>query len=1287
MITITVLKNPFNQNDKEVHTSEHVPGKSAYEYVHPYIMGLEDYVVSINGSVAEDAKEKIVNIGDWIAVCPVVGKSKWLSILGSLLIGGITGGLSGLKAGWGASFWAGVKASAITMIGGALINHWFPPAQPDRANVDVKAAYNWHNSQSLTGQGNALAVTYGTMRTAGQVIAQHVSSDNENQHLNILLCGGEGPIDSISDIRINDNPVSYYRGVDAETRLGANDQTAITNFNDTYIDQSLAYELDTDNDWITEQTSGDAVEGLEVTLQFPGGLYYINDNSSLGSASVTVQLQYHKVGDAGWTDLTGSANIPISAATNTAFQRTYRIDHLTAAKYEVRARCVSKSGTSTRHSTRVFWTQLSNIIYDDFARPGKVLVGIKALATNQLSGGMPSITWLQTRNYVWVWNADTSQYEQKPATNPAWAAYDMIHRCRRIKNTHSGQFEFIVQGTPASRVVYHDFANWAAFCDSRNLTFNYIYNTASDLWTALQKPGGVGRGRVIMRGTRYGCVCDAPGQPVQMFTVGNIITDKFKETFMGLKDRANAIEISFVNKDKGYEMDYITAYADDYDSTTEPNITQITLDGATTAAQAYREGKYRLRLNQYLQRTVDHSADIDAIACQINDVVLLAHDVPQWGYSGRLLAATATTLQLDRQVTLQPGKSYAVAVQITDPSAVDPAGAQSIVTIGVQGVPVETCTDTVTIAGILPRVPQKWDLYSFGETNKVVKPFRVLNISRDQDMRRKISCIEYIEEIYTEADVIPEIDNSALDVTPVEVSAVSVAEETYRQKDGTVISNLNVAWRIPRDKHVRGFKVFYSSDNGQTWSEWGTTGIGALGTSILGVKTQLTYLVKVCTISYFGVVSTGVVSPAVYVTGKDIPPSDVVSLTATLDATDLTKVHLSWSPVNDVDLAGYRIWEGSRIIENLAQITTYTYHASEDRLHSFRVTAVDNSGNESTTPATANIMPTVFPATPTGFAATQNGDYAYLYWNKSSATDIAGYEIRQGTLFNNGALIQTGITGTELSVPVSTETKYRYHIKAINNAGNYSEDAATSELSVYGLTPRNVILSFEEMTLQSGTHTNTQFGPSVYTCLTFPGQCSDYQNIQCNQVGGSVVLKLQDGYTAGEYLAARKDLGEIIKVNLAADFVSSSLLSAGNSAALWYRHSRDGVAFEDWKVFTPVTLTTRYIDFKAVLESVDQMNFPIEIGTFTDSVDVNDVEKTGSAVIVVGGTTVNFGHIFLGGSGPNNTPIFSPTAIGAGLRAEVISVGLSSAVVKVVNAVTGSDVGGTITYRVKGYGG
>ena len=1043
MITLTILKNPFNISDKEVHVCEYIPSKTAYEYVQPYVIGLEDYIISINGNVVEDVKAQLVNNGDWLAICPVVGKSGrgWFRTIFQLALGYAVGGLGNSatwKSFWGGSkFWANMATGAVGMIGGNLINHWFPPIKVDRT-AEVNPSYNWSNAQSQTGQGNALAVTYGTMRTAGQVLAQHISSNDEDQYLNILLCGGEGSIDSISDIRINDNPISYYKDVIVETRLGVNDQKAITNFNDTYDDQSLAYELNTDNTWATQQTEGNAVEGLEITLQFPYGLYYAKDNGSLGNASVTVKVQYRKVGDTSWIDFSTAT---ITAAKNTAFFRTYRLDKLTPAQYEVRAQCTAKSGTSTRYSTHVYWTQLSSIMYDDFARPGKVLIGIKALATSQLSGSTPIITWLQTREKVWVWNAETSKYEQKPAANPAWAAYDMIHRCRQIKNIHTGSYQFVVQGAPAARAVYQDFVRWAAFCDDYSLTFNYIFDTANDLWTLLQKPEGVGRGKVIMRGTKFGSVCDAPGDPVQLFTVGNIITDKFKETFVSLKDRANAIEVSFPNKDKAYEKEVIMVYADDYDESTEPNITQITLDGVTTVKQAYREAKYRLRLNQYMVRTVEHSADIDAIACQINDVVLLAHDVPQWGLSGRLLTATATTVQLDREVTLEPYKSYAVAIQITNLAATTSQDVQSIVTVGVQGVTEETITDTITLSSELSTVPLKWDLYSFGETSKVVKPFRVLNISRDQDLRRKITCLEYIEEVYIEAADIPEINYSELN-TLLEVSSMSVGEETYRQKDGTMVSDINIAWSIPRTTTaIRGYKVLYSADNGTTWTQW-CSGITTLSTSIVGVKTGTTYLVKVCTINDLGLVSGGV-KTSLYVTGKDLPPSNVASISASVDVTDSTKINLSWSAVEDIDLAGYRIREGATIVENLAQITTYTYAATKSRGHTFSVTAVDNSGNESKTAAAVTIQVTVEPTNVQDFVVSQRSSdrsYVDMSWRAIVDTSLSHYEIRMGTedSWDSATVIATQLKATSFSYQQTTEAYTYFFIKAVNSGGYYS---------------------------------------------------------------------------------------------------------------------------------------------------------------------------------------------------------------------------------------------------------
>lgn len=51
--------------------------------------------------------------------------------------------------------------------------------------------------------------------------------------------------------------------------------------------------------------------------------------------------------------------------------------------------------------------------------------------------------------------------------------------------------------------------------------------------------------------------------------MGNIVTGSFKQTWLGTKDRANAIELTFNNAAKDYERDTMTCYGDNYD---EPGI-------------------------------------------------------------------------------------------------------------------------------------------------------------------------------------------------------------------------------------------------------------------------------------------------------------------------------------------------------------------------------------------------------------------------------------------------------------------------------------------------------------------------------------------------------------------------------------------------------------------------------------------------------------------------------------------------------------------------------------------
>ena len=1123
-ITLTVLKNPFNTAGREIHTIDYLPGKTIHQYVQPYTMGLDDFIYSANGVQVEAVY--VPEPGEYIAVCPVVGKSKWLGSLLSLGLAVWTGSLA-QNGFWGMSggkFAAGLAAGAIAYAGGQLINHFFPPPTAEISGSSSAPTYGWGPITAQVAQGGVLARTYGTMKTAGTELARHITVDGDKQYLNILYTGGQGPLDEITDIEINGNPIENFTGVQVDVRLGTNDQEAIPNFGDTYANQPLSYELKEDG-WSTHVTEGNAGQGLEIMVECPNGIYHMSDNGGLETASVTLASEYRK-DDGEWIPWLGTSYIAssgiagatcyptappatwrirvfefkrkedgdwrsyglrfqvsdqpikttdpyrtlgtldngkikcvipsqigtytiivvndaqISAAQNTAIRRTFQLENLPTGKYEVRLKVHSRSAppTSTRDSTRVYWVQMSSKIYVDLCRPNKSLIGIRALATDQLNGNDITVTWKQHKNTVLIWNPDAQAYEPKEARNPAWAAYDMVHGAEKVLNINTGQYEFIVDNVPANRIDYRAFADWAARMDSLGVEFEHIFDTAADLWTALKIPETFGRGKVIMQGTRFSCICDKPSTPVQLFTVGNINQSTFEKEFLGLTDRANAIEITFVNRDKGYERDCFTVYGDDYNEEDMLlNPTQITLNGCTSYQQAYQFGKYLLRINKYLLRTVTWEADIDAIACQIGDQVLLQHDVPEYGAGGNLQSATTTILTLDRQITMESGKSYGVYVRMPN---------DALISKYVVNRPGET--NRITVTTPYATAPPAYAVWAFGEISKEAKPFFLIDVDRKDDLTCSLTGIEYVAAIYEESLDAPVIDYSTADMTLPEVSNLSVAQETYHQKDGTVISVVHCSWALPR-KPVNSTVIFYQPESSTAWIKWDSQ--QEPNAAITGVKAQETYRVKVCTVSSIGVISDGVVSQPIYITGKDQPPTNIASLMATINLSDTTKITLTWPAITDIDLRGYQLMEGSTVLTPTPITDTqYIYTATQSRSHTFSVRAVDNSGNLSETPAIKTISVTIEPAQVAGFAiAIQETDRskALITWQANTETDIAYYEIRQGnTGWNTATIIATQLKATAYQHQITAEGNQTFLIKAVNAAGKYSLAETTKTLQI-----------------------------------------------------------------------------------------------------------------------------------------------------------------------------------------------------------------------------------------------
>lgn len=1066
MVNVIIVNNPFKPEQRDTKYLPFKQGKS----ISYYFSAPGEWVYSVNGH--EAAPDTVVNDEDYIVVMPRV-EGKFFGVLLSIGMAAFTGGIaSGAIFGIKSLIWRSIIAMAVGMIGNVIISKLTAP-KVDRSNSEQSNTYGWGGTETVTGQGYPLAVTYGRMKSAGLLLSRHVISDGEKQYLNLLYCAGEGELSKIEDIRINANPISNYKDVQVDIRKGTNDQTVIPNFNDNFADQSLNYELT--ESWNTQQVQGDACDAIELTVGFPNGLYYSNDSGGADRTSVTLKAEIRKVGDESWQALplanqkgmaghikrrdawnfiksdnsvTNTSDYAgrIEEATNNAFYRVFRFDNLEKARYEIRMRCSAKDGKSLRHVNKVYWVQLTQIIYDDFVHPGKALIGIKALATSQLSGSDPKVTWIQERSEVYVFNPYINKYEAQPADNPAWAAYDLIHICRKIGG------EYIVFGQPHMRLDYNAFKAWADKCKTNGFTFNYIYDTAMRLWDALKYPEAVGRGKVIPVGTRFTCVSDYQSTPVQLFTVANIKHGSFTEEFQGVEARANSVEISFLNKDKDYERDVIPVYGDTYDeSDTLTNPAQVELMGCTSLEQAYKHGKHFLRCNKYEIRTVTIEAFTDAIACTVGDIILIQHDIPEWGEGGRVVAVSGQTITLDKEVTVQPGKDYQLLIRSNSTDIVS-----TFNVVNVSGL-------NVIVKEAIPVQPDA--VYAFGEVSKSAKPFRVLAITKTlSEMTRKIQCMEYYPELYVSDDgTVPSIDYTNHGAS--DIQSVGLVSDVYGA-NGIMYSRIGVTWQLPRDGKVSNVVVNYRNVKSDTWTYIGNYPASTNTTTISDVLLGATYEVRVQAINELGQLTTGVTKSMAI--PKMQAPEDVQNLhvlsryNQTADKSVYYDLQVLFDPPsNPANFDVAEVWyllksksgkpvpgqEWQYAGSSNSQVIIKSLGPGEE--YRIKAISVDRFGNRAETAQMVDVIVKpmdAIPDMPSNFGITFDRN-ATASWGEVLNADVDYYELRTDNnpgKDTNALLARVKGTSAVLTLTKRADTVYLY---ARSTLGKYST-AATYEYNV-----------------------------------------------------------------------------------------------------------------------------------------------------------------------------------------------------------------------------------------------
>lgn len=665
----------------------------------------------------------------------------------------------------------------------------------------------------------------------------------------------------------------------------------------------------------TYQLTGNSVDRIGVALYFPKGLYQVSNSGKLENYSATIRVEYRKLGasDLEWIGET----ITITAATQSIVRRIIEFKYLERAKYEVRAYYTNAPKNDERHKAEAWMEFIQEGIKDDFRYPGSSLFALRALATDQLQGSLPTVTLVATRDYLLVWNG--TEYIEVPASNPAWACYDMLHNDR-----YGG-------GVEKERINYAEFKAWADWCDEREYTFCMYFDAATSLAEAINHASTCGRGMVIQRGTDFGCIVDRPAEPVQMFNMQNIVEDTFEEIFTQKNERANCLEITFYDKEKSWEQTVIEVRDTSFDETLDPIIrTSITLYGCESEVQAFAYGRFLLNQNRHLLRTVSFSADIDAIACQVGDVILLQHDLPEWGLgSGRVRGAGLNSITLEDEIELKAGDKYAIIVRHQEDDLLE--------TRTIKAVTEDTTTSLVEVETPFSKVPMLDSLYTIGYVESVAKKFRVIKLTKSQDFQRKITCVEYRDDIY--ADIGEVLQTTQNDSNLVDVKDLAATEIWKPDGANSGSSLAHLSWR----GSAMSWNISYRQANSSAWIQAGKSSVPEF--YIEGLELGVTYYVAV---SATNNPEDGEIT-SIPMMGKAAPPNNVEVLYASQMGDNVV---LQWPHIPDGDLYGYIIkegpsWEKGKKVSELCQDNRFVWSPPDSGKFTIWIKAVDTSHLES----------------------------------------------------------------------------------------------------------------------------------------------------------------------------------------------------------------------------------------------------------------------------------------------------------------------------------------------------
>ncbi|WP_427834815.1 TipJ family phage tail tip protein [Actinobacillus pleuropneumoniae] len=490
-------------------------------------------------------------------------------------------------------------------------------------------------------------------------------SGRSSQRVKIVEVISEGQIgglvNGLKSVYLDNTPIQNlddtynFKNVEAEGRLGTQDQDVMSDFDTTEKEVSVGAEVRKTTP-LTRTVTDANVTRLRLTLGVQS-LFKQEDNGDTNGASVDFKIT---VGNATY-------NLNINGKYSSQYLRTIYIEDLPQVPFTVRVERLNADSDSQRLQNKTVWASYTEIIDTDFAYPNTAYVGIKFNSENfssiptrgyEIFGievKLPSNYDPETRKYTGLWDGT---FKIAWTNNPAWVLLDILTNKRYGLGERLGDFgvdkwALYSIAQYCDQLVPDGYGNMEPrfTCNIWMTEQRSAYDVISDLCSIF-------RGIPVWNGTEMTFIIDRPADPVWTYTNANVINGEFSRQYSAKKSRHNAIQVEYKDKDNAYQS--AIEYVSDNDLIRKNgfNLLKVTAFGCTSRGQAYRTGRWILETEKLETETVTFSVGSEGLMHIPGDIIRVTDNhFAGTNLGGRVLSVSDKVVTVDREITL-PANSY-----------------------------------------------------------------------------------------------------------------------------------------------------------------------------------------------------------------------------------------------------------------------------------------------------------------------------------------------------------------------------------------------------------------------------------------------------------------------------------------------------------------------------------------------------------------------------------------------------------------------------------------------------